>query len=124
DAIRADRPKLALRSGWRPVPPWTFLSSAGTPYDQRAVGRDFKRVLRLAGLEGTRFSPHSMRHSFACWHIARKCSAKWLQQQMGHSSIGVTLDTYGHWFKLSDSDAADALGAALVGNGLGNGARS
>src|SRR5262249_55188307 len=23
DAIRADRPKLALRSGWRPVPPWT-----------------------------------------------------------------------------------------------------
>jgi len=117
DQIRAERPRLALKHNWRPVPGWVFLSSAGTPYDQRAVGRDFKRVLRLAGLDDT-FSAHSAKHSFACAHIRRKCSAKWLQQQMGHSGVGVTLDTYAHWFKLVDSDAADAFGSALLGNGL------
>ena len=45
---------------------------------------------------------------------------KWLQQQMGHASITVTLDVYGDWFKLQDHAAADALGAELVGNNLGN----
>jgi len=54
-------------------------------------------MLDKAGFSGTSFSPHSIRHSFACWHIARGCNVKWLQQQMGHASITVTLDVYGDW---------------------------
>ena len=120
DRLRADRPKLALQHGWRPIPPWTFVSVTGHVYYATAVRYDFKRWLAVAGLAHTGFSPHSMRHSFAVMHIRRGVNAKWLQQQMGHKSISVTLDTYGDWFRLSDTQAADALGAAVFGNTLGN----
>ena len=122
DRIKTERPKQAMARGWRPVPPWMFVTpSNGTPFNQTNIYKDFMRMLDVAGFkEGSGFSPHSMRHSFACWHIARGCNVKWLQQQMGHASITVTLDVYGDWFKLQDHAAADALGAELVGNNLGN----
>jgi hypothetical protein len=45
--------------------------------------------------------------------IAQGESAKYIQDQMGHSSIQVTFDTYGHLFPQSKRDAADKLDAAL-----------
>ena len=59
-----------------------------------------------------------MRHSFATMHIKQGKAPKWLQQQMGHSSIKVTLDVYGDWFKLTDQRAADELGDALLGDAV------
>jgi hypothetical protein len=44
----------------------------------------------------------------------------WLRQQLGHSSIKVTLDLYGSAHALRDQAAADALGNSLVGNSAGN----
>ena len=64
-------------------------------------------MLRLAGIEDRAFTPHSMRHSFTCWHVERKCDLKWLQAQLGHKSIKVTLDVYARYAKLSDHQAAD-----------------
>ena len=119
DRIKAERPKRALRHAWRPVPPWIFVTSGGCPFDQSNVGKNFHRMLRLAGLAGTGLSPHSMRHSFACWHIARGRNAKWLQQQLGHASITITYDVYGDWFRLHDAEAADDLAAGLLGT-VGN----
>jgi len=112
DQLKAKRPKLAVANGWRPVPTWAFITGNGTPYSQRFVLRDFHRVLKKARLAD--LTPHSMRHSFACFHIAKRKSAKWVQQQMGHSSIQVTLDVYADAFNLTDQDAADELGAALL----------
>jgi integrase len=120
DQIAAERPKLALRHGWRPVPLWLFVTAHGTPYQQQDVRRDFARVLRLAGLGHRFLSPHSMRQSFTSWHVARRCDVAWLKQQLGHTSIKMTLDVYGRWATLTDTDAADALGAALLGNRAGN----
>jgi integrase len=122
DRIAAERPRLALRHGWRPVPPWLFLTRAGRPLDQSRVRADFARVCRLAGLADCGFTPHAMRHTFASLHIVAGRNAKWVQQQLGHAKIGITLDLYADWFTLSDARAADALGAALLGeNGTGNG---
>ena len=42
-------------------------------------------MLTLAGLADTDLTPHSMRHSFATWHIMRGRNAKWIQQQLGHA---------------------------------------
>jgi integrase len=121
DTLKADRPKLALRHGWRPVPPWMFVTSNGTPYSERNVLTDFTRVLDLAGLADTGLSPHGMRHSFACAHIAAGKSAQWIKQQMGHSSIKITLDVYADWFQLRDHAAADELGVSLLaGDAVGD----
>ncbi|NLS03486.1 site-specific integrase [Rhizobium sp. P32RR-XVIII] len=51
---------------------------------------------------------HALRHFFASWLINRKedgglgLPAKVVQERMGHSSITVTMDTYGHLFPRGD----------------------
>jgi integrase len=123
--IARERAGRAMAAGWRPVPPWVFVTSTGTPYSQRFVQRDFGRVLVAAGLtqpgEPAPFSPHSLRHTFACLHLTTATDRnviQYVQQQLGHSSIKVTVDTYGSWIRLKDSAAADRLDA-LVGFRIG-----
>jgi integrase len=118
DRLKAQRPAEALRHGWRPIPPWVFTTSKGTPFGQTTPREEFVRLLHLAGLDGRGFTLHSMRHTFASLHILRGCDPKWLQQQMGHATIGITYDIYGNWFRRTDQAAASALGAALLGNHL------
>lgn len=54
---------------------------------------------------------HSLRHWYASWCINRKADgglelgAKAVQTRMGHSSIQVTFDTYGHLFPAPDEGA-------------------
>ena len=65
---------------------------------------------------------HALRHFYASWCINRKADgglelpAKVVQARMGHSSIMVTLDTYGHLFPSGD-DGAELAAAetALLG---------
>jgi integrase len=51
---------------------------------------------------------HALRHWYASWCINRKAdgglelTAKAVQTRMGHSSIQVTFDTYGHLFPSFD----------------------
>ena len=40
-AIKARRGARAMARGWRPMPPWVFVTRNGTPYSQRNVNRDF-----------------------------------------------------------------------------------
>jgi len=119
DRLKASRPRLALKHGWGRVP-WVFVTSKGTVIDAAHVWRDFLRILDLAGLSHLKLSPHAMRHTFACSHAARGCSPLWLQQQLGHSDVRLTLNVYASSFALHDAGAADALGNALLGNRLGN----
>lgn len=55
---------------------------------------------------------HSLRHFFASWCINRKqdggreLPAKTVQALMGHSSITMTMDTYGHLFPSADDSEA------------------
>lgn len=39
---------------------------------------------------------HDLRHTYASLLIATGEHAKYIQSQMGHSSITITLDLYGH----------------------------
>jgi integrase len=121
DAIARRRPELAMARGWRPVPPWVFVTSNGTPYAQRFVERDFQRVLVAAGLmasgDPAPFSPHALRHTFATLHLLHATDRnviQYVQQQLGHSSIKMTVDTYGSWIRLRDPAAADRLDALVV----------
>jgi integrase len=57
---------------------------------------------------------HSLRHFYASWCINQEkdgglgLPAKVVQERLGHSSITVTLDTYGHLFPRGDDSAAMA----------------
>jgi integrase len=45
--------------------------------------------------------------------IDNDVNIKYLQQQMGHASINITLDTYGHLLKASNQHAAVKLENAI-----------
>ena len=63
---------------------------------------------------------HALRHFYASWCINRKQDGglelppKSVQQRMGHSSIVVTMDTYGHLFPRSDDGAELAAAEAAL----------
>jgi integrase len=61
---------------------------------------------------------HSLRHFFASWCINRKVDgglelpAKVVQERLGHASITMTMDVYGHLFPRGDDGAELATAAA------------
>ncbi len=65
-------------------------------------------VLTAAGLATQSYTPHDLRHAAASLWIERRVAPKRVQNWMGHSSIQVTFDTYGHLFEQADQDAAVA----------------
>ena len=69
-----------------------------------------------------KYAPHAFRHFFASWCInpkargGRELPAKVVQEWMGHSSIKITLDIYGHLFPHdSDSTEVNKAEKALLG---------
>mgnify|MGYP003640387957 FL=1 len=51
---------------------------------------------------------HAFRHACASLWIEQNVSPKRIQTWMGHSSIQVTFDTYGHLFSQTEKDAGIA----------------
>ena len=71
--------------------------------------RIWRPALETAGLDYLR--PHDLRHTCAALLIAENAHPKAVQAHLGHSSIQVTMDRYGHLFP-SDAEAlADRLDA-------------
>jgi integrase len=66
-----------------------------TPHGN-AIRRHFIPALKKAGLQKVSF--HSLRHTNASIRIQSGQNIKYIQSQLGHSSINVTMDTYGHLF--------------------------
>jgi integrase len=56
----------------------------------------WKPIVEKVDMASTRF--HDLRHFFASQLIAQGETATYVRDQMGHSSIKVTFDTYGHLF--------------------------
>ena len=73
---------------------WLFQSGAGGPLDDSKVRKVLARLLVKAGLP--RRNLHSLRHSFASLLIQNGESLAYVRDQLGHSSIQITVDTYGH----------------------------
>ena len=61
-------------------------------------------IAERAARKGTRF--HDLRHFFASQLIANGETAAYVRDQMGHSSIKVTFDTYGHLFPGRGAEAS------------------
>lgn len=92
-----------------------FSTAKGTLLDgHNVVEREFKPTLRRAGLATIRF--HDLRHTFASLLIAQGAHPKLISEQLGHASVQITLDRYGHLMDQSYGDASDKLEATLFGS--------
>jgi integrase len=93
-----------------------FPNGGGKPFnDGNFRGRTFYSVLKKARIPKIRF--HDLRHCYASLLIDQGESPKYIQAQMGHSSINVTFDIYGHLMKDSNQESATKLGNTIFGNG-------
>jgi integrase len=81
------------------------------PYSQRKVQGLLKRVCRRTKL--TARTPHDLRHTYATILLMAHMSPAYVQKQLGHSSISVTVDIYGHWFP---GEGRQGLEEALSGD--------
>jgi len=55
------------------------------------------------------FTPHSLRHTFASILLSDGVSPAYVQRQLGHASIKLTVDTYGKWLPMENKAAVDRL---------------
>jgi integrase len=85
-------------------------NETGSLYASRHV---LQRLLARAGLPRRTF--HELRHAAASLLLAQGVHPRVVMEILGHSSIGVTMNTYSHVIPQLQRDAADKLGALLTG---------
>jgi len=106
--LRSLRCEVALAGGDGELGPWVFATPVGSPLDESAVRKAMRRVLKRASLP-EHFTPHCLRHTFATLMIQRGVPLAYIKEQLGHSSIKVTVDSYGRWLPSGESGLMDKL---------------
>jgi integrase len=89
-----------------------FASGEDQPFHAATLYRRADAAWKAAGLD-ERLRLHQARHTYASFMVAAGVNAKALSQFMGHSSIKVTFDLYGHLMPGSEREAAGMLDAFL-----------
>jgi integrase len=77
--------------------------------------RDFQRTLKKAALRHKRI--HDLRHTFASILIADGHHPKYIQNQMGHGPIQITMDLYGYMVEETHEGAAKKSEEFVFGHG-------
>ncbi|EKF17029.1 site-specific integrase, partial [Nitratireductor pacificus] len=91
------------------------MKKAGVTVEEPGTNGDTRLKAKYTGL-------HALRHFYASWLINRKedgglaLPPKVVQERLGHGSIVMTYDTYGHLFPRGDDaqELADAASALLA----------
>jgi len=71
-----------------------FCQPDGAMIEPKNFTRWFQTILRQVGLPKARL--HDIRHSHASLLLKRGINPKVIQERLGHSTIGITLDLYSH----------------------------
>ena len=104
----ARRSQEALAKRWGQLPEWVFCNEDGKPiWESNFERRVFHKALAKAGLRRIRF--HDLRHTFASRLLQNGESIVYVKDQMGHHSIKVTVDIYGHLVPGANKAAVDRL---------------
>ena len=94
--LRKQKQKEALKKGNNEIPEWVFANRSGSFINiNNAKTRNFKRVLKKAGLRSIRF--HDLRHTFASQLLSKGVNPLYVSKQLGHSNPGVTMKIYAKW---------------------------
>jgi integrase len=107
-----------LAEGKNEIPNWVFLTRGRRLKDgdrdegrqlemHNAKTRYFHKCLEKAGIRRIRF--HDLRHTFASQLIQNGESLAYVKDQLGHSSIKMTVDVYGHLVPGANRQAVNRL---------------
>ncbi|MFJ9522543.1 tyrosine-type recombinase/integrase [Kitasatospora sp. NPDC101801] len=76
-------------------------------------GYHWNKALKAAGLEGSGYTPHSLRHFFASTALAGGVPILEVSRWLGHRSIKTTADIYGHLTAEAPERCRQVIQAAL-----------
>src|SRR5215471_17477880 len=112
ETLRARRKEDWFKQG-KLLPEWVFCTEDGNfvnEYNFRS--RKFYPLITKAKLR--RFRIHDLRHTYASIMLQNGESLTYVKEQMGHHSIQITVDTYGHLIPGANRAASDRLSATVL----------
>jgi integrase len=89
-----------------------FTTASGRPLQGTNVTRTFQQLLARAGLRRQRF--HDLRHSCASLLLAQGVHPRVVMETLGHSQIGLTMNTYSHVLPPLQREAAARMDEVLA----------
>ena len=104
--LQTNRKREALKDGRGVVVDWIF-HKGGEPIAQNSIRNVWNRLLLKAGIRRNRL--HDIRHTYASLLLSNGQSPVYVKEQLGHSSIQITVDVYGHLIPSSNRDAVNQL---------------
>jgi integrase len=125
--LRKRRQEEYLARGKNEIPEWVFLSPGQRIWEEgKVIGREegqpvdmknfrnrvFLKACDKANIRRRRL--HDTRHSFASILLMSGESPAYVRDQLGHSSIKMTVDIYGHWIPGSNRQAVNKLPSAIT----------
>ena len=108
--------KLRAGSKWHETG-FVFVTEFGEPCDPRNALRALQVAAESTGMKGVGL--HTLRHTAATMMLNAGIPMSTVSRIMGHASIAVTVDLYGHVSPDVARDAFDALGAAWTASADG-----
>jgi integrase len=108
---RLDRAREYAALNERAFAPWVFPNLQGNPMDASHFNARLWQPLMRA-TEVRYLPPHSLRHTYASLLLMRGENPLYVKEQLGHSSIQVTIDRYGHLIPGIHRGAVDAFSEA------------
>ena len=102
--------RMIAGAAWRSTD-LVFTNQIGENLRPDWLSRTFARRVAAAGLPKIRF--HDLRHTWASIAVQAGIHPKIVSERLGHSNIGITLDTYSHVVPAMDRQAAEEV-AALI----------
>lgn len=110
---RQTEERLRLGEVWQDLG-FVFTTPIGTPQDaSNLLKHSFYPLLEKAGVPRIRF--HDLRHTCATVLLAQGVHPKLVQEQLGHSQISLTLDTYSHVIPEMKREVAAKMDALFGG---------
>jgi integrase len=107
-----DEEQLAAKNTWVQ---WglVFTTHIGRPIDPRNLSRSWYLIRERAELGPVRV--HDLRHSCASFMLAAGASPRTVMKTLGHSQIGLTMNTYTHVLPDLERTAVDAAADTIFG---------
>lgn len=92
--------KMAMGNTWNPLIiggeeiNLIIVKDDGYPAHLNSLGNEWSKIIKRHGLRHITF--HQLRHSCASLMVKKDVNFKIIQERLGHSNIGITLDLYSH----------------------------
>ena len=109
--LRQAQERLRAGSKWAPTD-YVFTTESGGPVDGRNLLRSFQQACGRAEIHG--MGIHGLRHFAATLLLDGKVPLLVVSRILGHSSVAITADIYGHVLEDTAREAMESLGSRVA----------